>query len=87
MSMTAIWNGPRSARPVVAGGEHSVLLEQFDAALHGVTIHPPPGLAALLDDARSGDTVVVIAIDRFGRGLSGIIRTSETLTEVGAVLL
>lgn len=37
------------------------------------------GLAALLDYARAGDVVVVVALDRLGRSLSGIIRTVETL--------
>jgi len=38
-----------------------------------------PGLVALLDYARAGDTVVVVALDRLGRSLSGVIRTVETL--------
>ena len=42
-----------------------------------------PGLAALLDYVRAGDTVVVVALDRLGRSLSGVIRTVETLTERG----
>ena len=45
-----------------------------------------PGLAALLEYVRAGDTVVVIALDRLGRSLSGVIRTVETLTEVGVLL-
>lgn len=45
-----------------------------------------PGLAALLDYVRAGDTVVVVALDRLGRSLSGIIRTVETLTEAGVLL-
>lgn len=45
-----------------------------------------PGLAALLDYARAGDTVVVVALDRLGRSLSGLIRTVETLTEAGVLL-
>ena len=45
-----------------------------------------PGLAALLDYARAGDTVVVVALDRLGRSLSGVIRTVETLTEAGVLL-
>lgn len=39
-----------------------------------------PGLARLLVDVRPGDTVVVVAMDRFGRSLSGVIRTVATLT-------
>jgi len=45
-----------------------------------------PGLAALLDYVRTGDTVAVVALDRLGRSLSGIIRTVETLTEAGVLL-
>jgi DNA invertase Pin-like site-specific DNA recombinase len=45
-----------------------------------------PGLAAMLDYVRPGDTVVVIALDRLGRSLSGVIRTVETLTETGVLL-
>lgn len=40
-----------------------------------------PGLADLLTYARAGDTIVVVALDRLGRSLSGIIRTLGTLTE------
>jgi len=45
-----------------------------------------PGLAGLLDYTRTGDVVVVVALDRLGRSLSGIIRTVEALTEAGALL-
>jgi DNA invertase Pin-like site-specific DNA recombinase len=45
-----------------------------------------PGLAALLDYVRGGDTVVVVALDRLGRSLTGIIRTIEQLTEHGVLL-
>ncbi len=45
-----------------------------------------PGLAELLGYVRGGDTVVVIALDRLGRSLSGVIRTVETLTEAGVLL-
>ena len=45
-----------------------------------------PGLTKLLDYVRAGDTVVVVALDRLGRSLSGVIRTIETLTERGVLL-
>jgi len=45
-----------------------------------------PGLAALLDYAREGDTVTVVAPDRLGRSLSGIIRTIEQLQSKGVAL-
>ena len=44
------------------------------------------GLAQLLDYAREGDTVTVVALDRLGRSLSGIVRTVETLQQRGIVL-
>lgn len=45
-----------------------------------------PGLLALLDYVRPDDTLVVVALDRLGRSLSGVIRTIETLTEHGVLL-
>ncbi len=45
-----------------------------------------PGLAALLDYTRAEDVVVVVALDRLGRSLSGVIRTVETLTAAGVLL-
>jgi DNA invertase Pin-like site-specific DNA recombinase len=45
-----------------------------------------PGLAQLLDYVRPGDTVVVVALDRLGRSLTGVIRTIETLTAAGVLL-
>lgn len=66
----------RSPRPV-ANGCHDQLSGVRDDR---------PGLAAPLDYARTDDTVVVVALDRLGRSLSGIIRTVETLTEAGVLL-
>lgn len=40
-----------------------------------------PGLKELLDYARPGDTVVVVALDRLGRSLTGIVRTLDELRE------
>ncbi len=45
-----------------------------------------PGLAALLAYVRPGDTVVVVALDRLGRSLRGIIETVAELTGRGIVL-
>jgi DNA invertase Pin-like site-specific DNA recombinase len=42
-----------------------------------------PGLAGLLSYTRGGDVVVVVALDRLDRPLSGIYRTVEALTEAG----
>lgn len=40
-----------------------------------------PGLSELLDYARPGDTVVVVALDRLGRSLTGIIETIAELRQ------
>jgi DNA invertase Pin-like site-specific DNA recombinase len=45
-----------------------------------------PGLRALLDFAREGDTVTVVALDRLGRTLTSVIRTIDELHERGIVL-
>jgi len=45
-----------------------------------------PGLAELMAYARAGDTVTVVALDRLGRSLSGIVQTVKTLGERGIVL-
>lgn len=45
-----------------------------------------PGLAKLLDVARAGDTIVVVALDRLGRSMMHVIETIETLNERGIVL-
>lgn len=57
----------------------------FTDAASGVTADRP-GLVALLDHVRPGDTVVVVALDRLGRSLSGVIATIETLSEAGVFL-
>ncbi len=57
----------------------------FTDRLYGVR-DDRPGLAELLGYVRTGDTVVVIALDRLGRSLSGVIRTMERLTEGGVLL-
>jgi len=44
------------------------------------------GLRATFDFARSGDLVVVVALDRLGRSLSGVIRTLEDLAAAGVLL-
>jgi DNA invertase Pin-like site-specific DNA recombinase len=77
--------------------DHQSLDQQQDAlAAAGVdrvftdkisgTCDDRPGLAALFDYARGGDTVVVVALDRLGRSLAGIVRTVETLRERGIML-
>jgi DNA invertase Pin-like site-specific DNA recombinase len=45
-----------------------------------------PGLRALLDYAREGDTVTVVALDRLGRSLTGVLATVAKLQEKGVVL-
>jgi DNA invertase Pin-like site-specific DNA recombinase len=45
-----------------------------------------PGLAALLDYARSGDAIVVVGIDRLGRNAAEVMTTIRDLGERGIVL-
>lgn len=46
-----------------------------------------PGLAALLDYVRPGDTVVVWKLDRLGRNMIHILETVKSLTERGVTLV
>ena len=46
-----------------------------------------PGLAALLDYVRDGDTVVVWKLDRLGRNTLHILETVKALTERGVTLV
>lgn len=45
-----------------------------------------PGLAALLNYAREGDTIVVVGIDRLGRNAAEVMTTIRELGERGIVL-
>ncbi|ORA38094.1 recombinase family protein [Mycobacterium aquaticum] len=45
-----------------------------------------PGLAALLDYAREGDTIVVVGIDRLGRNAAEVMLTIRDLGQRGIVL-
>jgi DNA invertase Pin-like site-specific DNA recombinase len=45
-----------------------------------------PGLAALLDYAREGDTIVVVGIDRLGRNAAEVMTTIRELGERAIVL-
>ncbi|MGB3355536.1 MAG: recombinase family protein [Mycobacterium sp.] len=53
----------------------------FTDKLSGSARTDRPGLAALLDYARAGDTVVVAAIDRLGRSVAEVTRTIADLGE------
>lgn len=57
----------------------------FDDVMTGVR-NDRPGLAAMLDYVREGDTVTVVALDRLGRSLSGIIATIDALQSRGVLL-
>jgi DNA invertase Pin-like site-specific DNA recombinase len=46
-----------------------------------------PGLAALMDYVRAGDTVVVWKLDRLGRNTTHILETVQALTERGVTLV
>jgi hypothetical protein len=58
----------------------------FTDTLSGSARTARPGLAALLAYARSGDTVVVAAIDRLGRCVAEVTRTIADLGERGITL-
>ncbi|WP_094361608.1 recombinase family protein [Mycobacterium marinum] len=45
-----------------------------------------PGLAALLDYARPGDTITVVGIDRLGRNAAEVMTTIRDLSQRGIVL-
>lgn len=53
----------------------------FTDKLSGSANMNRPGLAAMLDYARAGDTVVVTAIDRLGRSVAEVTRTIVELSE------
>ena len=53
----------------------------FTDKLPGSAKTARPGLAAMLDYARAGDTVVVTAIDRLGRSVAEVTRTIAELGE------
>jgi DNA invertase Pin-like site-specific DNA recombinase len=53
----------------------------FTDELSGSAKTARPGLAAMLDYARPGDTVVVAAIDRLGRSVAEVTRTIADLGE------
>jgi DNA invertase Pin-like site-specific DNA recombinase len=46
-----------------------------------------PGLAALMDYVRAGDTVVVWKLDRLGRNTIHILETVKALTDRGVTLV
>jgi DNA invertase Pin-like site-specific DNA recombinase len=46
-----------------------------------------PGLAALMDYVRQGDTVVVWKLDRLGRNTLHILETVKTMTDRGVTLI
>ncbi|WP_087074197.1 recombinase family protein [Mycobacterium dioxanotrophicus] len=59
----------------------------YDDKLTGTsTREQRPGLAALLDYAREGDTIVVVGIDRLGRNAAEVMMTIRDLGERGIVL-
>jgi DNA invertase Pin-like site-specific DNA recombinase len=53
----------------------------FTDKLSGSANTARPGLAAMLDYARAGDTLVVTAIDRLGRSVAEVTRTIADLAE------
>lgn len=58
----------------------------FTDKLSGAVNTVRPGLAAMIDYTRAGDTVVVTAIDRLGRSVAEVTRTIADLGEHGILL-
>lgn len=58
----------------------------FTDKLSGAVNTTRPGLAAMINYARAGDTVVVTAIDRLGRSVAEVTRTIADLGERGILL-
>jgi DNA invertase Pin-like site-specific DNA recombinase len=59
----------------------------YQDKLSGAATRPPrPGLAALLDYVRSGDTIVVTGIDRLGRSASEVLLTIKDLMDRDIVI-
>ena len=68
--------GPLTWRDEVSGWPHRIVADR-----NAVGVPESVGIRL-----QRGDTVVVVALDRLGRSLSGVIRTIETLTEAGVLL-
>lgn len=79
-------DNPRHAQVSTIGQDLDVQIVALDAAgvesgrvftdkLSGSAKMDRPGLLAMLDYARAGDTVVVTAIDRLGRSVAEVTRT------------
>jgi Resolvase, N terminal domain len=94
IGMTAILG---YARVSTTGQELDAQLAVFTAAgvdtervftdkLSGSARIDRPGLTAMLDYARAGDTVVVTAIDRLGRSVAEVTHTIADLGERGILL-
>lgn len=59
----------------------------YSDKLSGTTIREQrPGLDALLDYARAGDTIVIVGIDRLGRNAAEVMTTVRELNERGIVI-
>jgi len=58
----------------------------FEDVISGRTFNRP-GLAALMDFARPGDSLAIIRLDRLGRSLKELLQTVETLKARGIGLL
>jgi DNA invertase Pin-like site-specific DNA recombinase len=57
----------------------------FDDVMSGAR-EDRPGLAALLDYARKGDSVTVVALDRLGRSVINVLQTMADLERRGIML-
>jgi DNA invertase Pin-like site-specific DNA recombinase len=74
----------RQLAALVAAGvdQRRIFTDKFSGSAEKVRA----GLHAMLSYARSGDTVVVVALDRLGRTVAEVTRTVADLTERGIAL-
>jgi DNA invertase Pin-like site-specific DNA recombinase len=77
-------NLERQLAALVAAGvdQRRIFTDKFSGSAEKVRA----GLHAMLSYARSGDTVVVIALDRLGRSVAEVTQTVAELTERGITL-
>ncbi len=77
-------NLERQLAALVAAGvdQRRIFTDKFSGSAEKVRA----GLHAMLSYARSGDTVVVVALDRLGRSVAEVTQTVADLTERGITL-
>src|SRR6476661_5085069 len=67
--------------------QHDSLKPAGASKIYSDTMSGARDLAALMDQLRAGDTVVVWKLDRLGRNMLHILETVKALTEMGVTLV